>query len=185
MIENNCKLYYKCIWEEILNIEFKDDLVNDDDFEKLSKKEYINVGFDFADEKYGYYYESYQKILIDNYIEAFLIQIYELNGKDNDIPSYIVDGWITKQKININKKYTIDVTDDINKQFNKEYNCNIKNNIKIRFDNGYLYILMEGIDLNFSYLSLIEYDVYKRIYLNLRLITDLSKFICININKFL
>ena len=181
ILENDCENDYKSILEANLNIEIDNAYQSDEDFEKLSKEEYVNAGFKYAEEKHGYLYMSLQKILIHKNIEAYLVEIDKCTG---DTPDYIIDGYVTKQKIDNNKNYTLKDVSKIVSEFNKQYGCNIKNNIEVSLYNGYLYILFNKLDLYFEYSKLIEYKEYKKLYSNISLIAELSEFIYDNINHF-
>jgi len=180
-IENTCKSNYKSILEESLNIELDDYVSDDDSLEKLSKSEYIKAGFKYADD--NYLYMSTERILINKTVEAYLVQIDKSTNSDYSV--YIVNGYITKQKIKNDKNCIVKGTDKIVSEFNKQCGYSIKNNIEVSLYNGYLYILINENNLYFEYSKLIEYDTYKKLYYNLKLMEKLSRFIYDNINDFL
>lgn len=204
-IEYNNRKNYKSIFENCLKIKWNDLPIKDEelfknenklymrlneilpedaDLNKLIKKEYVDAGFNYADDKYDYFYESSEEIILNDSAVAYLVQIGKLVG-DRDVPHYIVDGWIIKQKTNINiENYVFDIEKLISK-FNLKYNYNLDNKIEVKSYNGYLYIYIDKLSLYFLYSALIKYDTYKEIYLKIKLLKDISNFFdkeVININ---
>lgn len=174
--EELIKEYYKPIIEDCLGIKWDDVLLENEGFGKLNKKEYIEAGFKYADDKYDYYYESSEKIMLSDTLEAYFVQIDKLVGS-NDVPHYIIDGWITKQKFNINSEKNVFNIEELISEFNIKYDYNLKNKIELNIHNGYLYIYIDNFSLYFSYSKLTNYNTYKEIYLKIKLLKDLSEFI--------
>lgn len=179
------KKNYHLALEESLNIKWDGNIFSDEDYEKMSKSEYKTAGFKYSEDHYDYHFSSTEKIIINNKVEAYLIQIDKLVGSDKyNIPHYIIDGWIIKKKININQNVSIKNIKEIIIEFNKKYDYKLKNNLEINIYNGYLYIYIHKFNLHFSYSKLINYKFYKEIYYKIKLIYDLSDFVCNSIINF-